>query len=77
MLAHHLLYTTPVRIVDGFMQKNEDPWLATKKSYKIHQTYLSTVTEITLLPTEVPSSPGWEMKDNGHTSSFKEIYIFL
>ena len=41
-------------------------WFVTKELCKIRLTNLTTVTAITLSQTEVPSSPGWHMKDNGH-----------
>ena len=43
---------------------------------KICQKYISAVTEITLSRTGVPSSPGWHMKDNGHTYIFRKVNIF-
>ena len=43
---------------------------------KIHQKYLTTVTGQTLSPREVLRSPGWHMKDNGHTYLFCAIYFF-
>ena len=47
----------------------------TKKS-KICEKYVSTITEITLSPKKVLRSPGWHMKDNGHTYLFCAIYFF-
>ena len=38
--------------------------------------YLSPVTDITLSQKEVLRSPGWHMKDNGHTYIFCAIYFF-
>ena len=49
-----------------FMVNNQDVCLATEKRYKIRRKYLITVNEITLSLTEIPSSPGWHMKDNWH-----------
>ena len=46
------------------------------KKYKLRQKYLSTVTEITLSPKEVARSPGWHMKDIGHTYLFCAVFIF-
>jgi hypothetical protein len=33
------------------------------------------VTEITFFPKEEKMSPGWHMKDNGHTYLFCAIYF--
>ena len=43
---------------------------------KICQKFLSTVTDQTLSPTEVPSSPGWHIKNIVHTYIFLKNDIF-
>ena len=47
-----------------------------QKKCKIRRKYLITVTEITFSLTEIPSSPGWHMKDNWHSYLFTEVNIF-
>jgi hypothetical protein len=47
-----------------------------KNSVKSANKNLSTVTEKTLYPKGVSRSPGWHMKDNGHTYIYCAILIF-
>ena len=50
--------------------------LQPNKNCTICQKYCSTLTEIILSPTELPSSPGWLMKDKEPTYILKEVNIF-
>ena len=50
--------------------------LKPRNSAKSAKKYLTIVTEITLSQKEVSRSPGWHMKDNGHTYIFCPILIF-
>ena len=90
--AHYLTYATLVTLIPlfgtklcqlrlggifgEFMKKNEGVQIYTKKKGKIHQKYLSTVTDITLSPKEVLRSPGGHMKDNVYTYLFSAIFFW-
>ena len=63
-------------VLQDFLRKIKGIWFETKTLGKIHNNYFSTVTVIIMSQKEESRSPGWHIKDNGHTYVYCYI-IFL